>query len=60
MNPITIAVDWLLSLVTRNRTAGTIHIWGLGDDTVKGRQTWAAIVGFTFGHEGDEQELAFD
>jgi hypothetical protein len=57
MNPITIAIDWLLSLFTDNRTAGTIQIWGLGDDAVATRELWRAVICFTFGHEGGDEEI---
>jgi len=57
MNPITIAVDWLLSLVTGHRTAGTIQIWGLGDESVSDREDWRLIIRAMFGHEGDDRSI---
>jgi hypothetical protein len=56
MNPITIVVDWILSRFTGNRTAGWHQIWGLGSDAVS-LETWRAIIKYTFGHEGADEEI---
>jgi hypothetical protein len=57
MNPITIAIDWLLSLVTGHRTAGMIQIWGLGDESGSNREAWRLIIRAMFGHEGDDRGI---
>jgi hypothetical protein len=56
MNPVTIAVDWLISRFTGNRTAGAIDIWTLGYDVVD-RETWRATIQFTFGHKGSDEDI---
>src|SRR6266699_3165197 len=48
LNPVTIAVDWVLSWFSGFRTAGLIQLWGLRSDDIGGEENWFAAMNIMF------------